>query len=136
MLKLLLELLPQLLQLSGKLLRACHLLCTADLLLRSGYHLQLHASDGIRAGHQLRADADMQLQLCTDLQLRSYLQLPDDLLPAHVLPTVVQLLLVQQLLPFVWLELPPLVQLQVQEVSCRSDWLRPLAGDDPARNGR
>jgi hypothetical protein len=107
LLKLLLELLPQLLQLSGELLRACHLLCTADLLLRTGYHLQLHASDGLRAGHQLRADAN--LQLC------SYLQLPDVLVV--LLPTVLQLL-VLLLLAF-FLELPPLlVQLQVQEVSC------------------
>ena len=73
--QLLLVVLPQLLQLSGELLRASFLLCSADLL-RTGSDLQLHARDRVRAGYQLRAYV-LNVQLPADLQLRSYLQLPD-----------------------------------------------------------
>ena len=124
--ELLLELLPQLqlvlcsqlLQLPGELLRASLLLCSADLL-RTGSDLQLHASDRVRSGYQLRAYV-LNVQL-PDLQLRSYLQLPDvldvlvpDLQLPHLQLLVVQLLPEVELLPF---ELPFLKQLQVQEVS-------------------
>jgi hypothetical protein len=107
--KLLLEfLLPELLQLPGHLLRADHLLCTADLL-RTGHDLQLHASNRVRACYQLRADDNVQLQLCTDLQLYPML---DALLPADLQLSLVQLLVVL-LLAFMQQELLPLVQLQV-----------------------
>ena len=66
---------PQLLQLPGELLRASFLLCTSDLLC-TGSDLQLHASDRVRSGYQLRAYV-LNVQLSADLQLRSDLQLPD-----------------------------------------------------------
>ena len=41
-------------------------------------------------------------------------------------------LLVVRLLAVSQLELPPLEQLQVQEVSCSTNWLQQSAGDNPA----
>jgi hypothetical protein len=130
--KLLLEfLLPKLLQLSGQLLRADYLLRSTDLLCTC-HHLQLHASNRVRAGHQLCADHDLQLQLYADLQLYPVL---DALLPADLQLSIMQLLVVL-LLAFVPHELLPVLQLQVPQVSCGANRQRQPAGDDPALSGR